>query len=90
MYEAPWLGYDEIARLAGGVERDEYDRLRRALLARWWETLVVAERSKRATPHERRIASSYVLLQSGLDPERITPAVVRNLLGTQLAALLFS
>ena len=39
-------------------------------------------------PRERQIASSYVLLQSGLEPDRITPAVVRNLLGDELEAQL--
>ncbi len=89
MYEAPWLGFAEIARLAGGVGRAEYERWRRALLARWWEMLLRAAWTKRATAIERRIGSSYVLLQSQLEPHRITPAVVRNLLGDDIAALLY-
>jgi hypothetical protein len=89
MYEAPWLGFAEISRLAGGVGRAEYEHWRRALLARWWEMLLRAAWSKRATTIERRIGSSYVLLQSQLEPHRITPAVVRNLLGDDIAALLY-
>ncbi len=89
MYEAPWLGFAEIARLAGGVSRADYERWRRALLARWWEIMLRAAWSKRATTIERRIGSSYVLLQSGLAPDRITPPVVRNLLGDEIAALLY-
>jgi hypothetical protein len=52
------------------------------------------ERAKRAgklsnSGLERHVASSYVLLQSRLAPDRITPAVVRNLLGPELDALLW-
>jgi hypothetical protein len=89
MYEAPWLGYGETSRLAGDVGRDEYERARRTLLARWWEILQKARWSKRVSPIERLVASSYVLLQSRLEPDRISPAIVRNLLGDELAALLF-
>jgi len=60
-------------------------------LQRWW---VILERAKRAGTLtrcgiERKLASSYVLLQSRLRPDRITPAVVRNVLGPELEALLW-
>jgi hypothetical protein len=89
MFEAPWLGYRKTARVLGDLDRDDYERWRRALLNRWWEVLQKARWAKRATAAERLVASSYVLLQSRLDPDRITPAIVRNLLGDELAGLLF-
>jgi hypothetical protein len=89
MYEAPWLGYAGTARIVAGLEQGEYERWRRALLARWWQILQRALWSKRATAIERLVASSYLILHSALDPDRITPAVVRNLLGDELTALLF-
>ena len=88
MYDAPWLGFGGTAPLVDGMTRDEYDRWRRALLSRWWETLNRMRWTKRTTPVERRIASSFVLLESGLDPDRITPAIVRTVLGDDVVALL--
>lgn len=89
MYEAPWLGYAGTAQIVPGLERADYDRWRRALLARWWEILARARLCKRATVIERLVASSYLILHSALEPDRITPAIVRNLLGDELTALLF-
>jgi len=88
MYDAPWLGFAGMRALVDGLSATEYEAWRHALLARWWEMLTRARWAKRATALERRVASSYVLLQSGLEPDRVTPAVVRNLLGDELAALL--
>ena len=50
-------------------------RARRQLLQRWWTTLQrarVAERLSSGRPRTRQVASSYVLLQTGLAPDRIT------------------
>jgi hypothetical protein len=87
MYDAPWLGYAGIGGLVPGLGRDEYERWRRSLLARWWETLSRVRWTKRVTHFERRILSSYVLLQSEIEPDRVTPAIVRNVLGDDLAAI---
>jgi Dna[CI] antecedent DciA-like protein len=89
MYEAPWLKYAGTAQIVPGLERADYERWRRALLARWWEILQRARLCKRASKIERLVASSYLILHSALDPDRITPAIVRNLLGDELTALLF-
>ena len=60
-------------------------------MQRWWLLLERARRAGRvsASGVERQVASSYVLLQSRLPPDRISPAVVRNLLGDELDALLW-
>jgi predicted nucleic acid-binding Zn ribbon protein len=91
LYETPWLGYDGVARVVAGLSRDEYGRIRRRLLARWWDTLRRALRARRLSRdgRERLLASSYVLLKSGVDPERIVPATVRNLLGDELHDLIY-
>ncbi len=91
LFAAPWLAFGEIRAQVEGLDRAEYDRARRQLLQRWWTTLQRARFAKRLSSghRERAIASSYVLLQSGLAPDRITPAVVRNLLGDELEALLW-
>jgi hypothetical protein len=69
---------------------DDFAQARRELLARWWVMLEYARRRRRINPnrHERQIASSYVLLQSGLPPERVTPALLRHVLGDELETLL--
>jgi len=91
LFEAPWLGYAGVAPLVGDLSEQEYNAVRKRLLARWWETLTRLRRSGRTFAHtrERLIASSFVLLKSGLDPERIAPAVVRDLLGDQLHDILY-
>ena len=91
LFAAPWLDFTECAALVRGLRRSEFEAARRHLLARWWAMLERARRSRRlsATRLEHQIASSYVLLQSGIAPDRISPAVVRNVLGDELEELLY-
>jgi hypothetical protein len=86
LFEVPWLGYAGIAPLVTGLTPREYEAIRLRLLRRWHDALERLRRSggKNVTVRERMIASSYVLLKSELDPERIAPAVVRDLLGDEL------
>jgi hypothetical protein len=82
LYEAPWLGFAGTAQLIEDLRQDEYESIRRRLLQRWWDRLrrvrVTGALSRDGA--ERLIASSYVILKSELPPERITPAIVRNVL----------
>ncbi|MDQ6822957.1 MAG: DUF721 domain-containing protein [Candidatus Eremiobacteraeota bacterium] len=91
LFDVPWLGYDGIAEVVDGLTTAEYESIRTRLLSRWWDALSRVRRSGRGTmtPRERLIASSYVLLKSGLDPERIAPAVVRDLLGEELHDIIY-
>ncbi|MBV8245341.1 MAG: DUF721 domain-containing protein [Candidatus Eremiobacteraeota bacterium] len=91
LFEAPWLGYDALAQLVDGLSAEEYRHLRTRILQRWWELLDRARRAARLSGggRERLVASSYVLLKSGLDPERVTPAIVRNVLGDELHGLIY-
>jgi hypothetical protein len=89
LFNAPWLSLEEIRLQVHDAGRDDIETARRALLQRWWLILERARRAGRAlTRRERSIASSYLLLQSGLAPDRMTPAIVHNLLGDELAAQL--
>ncbi|MGZ3503622.1 MAG: DciA family protein [Vulcanimicrobiaceae bacterium] len=91
LYDAPWLGYAGVAELVEELTQQEYESIRKRLLQRWWDALArIAKSGRRALTHrERMIASSYVLLKSGLEPERIAPAVVRDLLGDELHGILY-
>lgn len=91
LFEAPWLGYAGIAELVGNLSADEYEAMRLRLLKRWRDVLERVRQSGGAhlTTRDRMIASSYVLLKSRLDPERIAPAVVRDLLGDELHGILY-
>ncbi len=91
LYEAPWLGYAGTAAAVEGLTRDEYEHERRDALARWSGILARVRLGGQLAPdqRERRIASSYVILHTGRAPEDITPAIVRNLLGDELHALLY-
>ena len=91
LFEAPWLGYPGTAELVEGLTYREYESIRAALLSRWWETLARAGAAKRLSRdgRERLVASSYVVLQSKLPPEEISPAIVRNALGDELHDLIY-
>jgi len=86
LFEVPFLGYSGISDHVEHLSRDEYERVRSKLLARWWDALKQLQRSgrKRVSRRERDIVSSYILLKTRLDPEKIAPAVVRDLLGEEL------
>jgi Dna[CI] antecedent, DciA len=89
--EAPWLGLAGTAALIDGLEVREYERIRNRLLTRWWAMLAQARAEGRLSRdnRERSIASSYVLLKSGVSPEEIVPATVRSVLGDELMELLY-
>jgi hypothetical protein len=91
LFEVPCLGYSGIAEHIESLTRHEYESVRGKLLARWWDSLTQLRRSgrKRVSRRERDVASSYVLLKTELDPERIAPAVVRDLLGDDLYAIFY-
>jgi hypothetical protein len=92
VYMAPWLNLAELREQMPDLAGVEFEAARRILLARWWLMLERARRagSVSASGIERHVASSYVLLQSRLPPDRITPAIAANLLGPELAALIAS
>ena len=91
LFEAPWLGYAGTAALIEDFTHEEYEGIRRRVLARWWETLSRARAAGKLSRdgHERLVASSFVILKSGLAPERIGPAIVRNVLGDELHDLIY-
>jgi Dna[CI] antecedent, DciA len=91
LFEAPWLGFAGTAKLIEDLHQDEYESIRRRLLSRWWDRLrrVRLAGTLSRDGAERLIASSYVLLKSELAPERLTPAIVRNVLGDDLHDLLY-
>lgn len=91
LFEVPFLGYAGITEHVEGLTRAEYEKVRTKLLSAWWDTLAQLRRSgrKRVSRRERDIASSFVLLKTGLDPEKIAPAVVRDLLGDDLYAVFY-
>jgi hypothetical protein len=91
MYDAPWLGFGGTADAVPGLTLREYETLRLTLLARWWDRLVrVRARGTRAVANaDRSIASSFILLKTNMEPERITAAVAKSELGDLLYALLY-
>ena len=91
MFDVPWLGYSGIAELVDGLSRDEYEANRNALLARWWDALERVRKTGKLSPdgRERQIASSYLLLRTGWEPERVTPAIARSQLGDELYGLIY-
>ncbi len=92
LFEVPWLGYAGIAPLVDDLQLHDYRLIRLQLLRRWKDALdrVRRDGGKTLSTRDRMIASSYVLLKSELDPERIAPAVVRDLLGEELHDIFYS
>jgi hypothetical protein len=91
VYLAPWLGVEDLRQQMPELSAAEFESARRTLLQRWWLVLERCRRSGKVSGSrlERQVASSYVLLQSRLPPDRVTPAIVRNLLGDELEAMLW-
>jgi hypothetical protein len=91
LYEMPWLHFVRLAAEIPGLSKQEYERTRLRLLDRWWQLLERAGKSGklRSDGYERRIADSYVVLLSGLPVERISAAILKNLLGPEVHRLLY-
>jgi len=88
LYEAPWLTPEEILAAIEGLSADAYDTIRRRLLRSWWDELRRAQTlHKLRQPVDRvrlrKLASSFVLLETRIDPNRLEmdSAVRMNALG---------
>jgi hypothetical protein len=76
LYEAPWLGSDDVLAEVEGLTPDAYDAIRRRLLKSWWDELWRANKlHKLRQPLDRRrlrkLASSFVLLETRIDPHKL-------------------
>jgi Dna[CI] antecedent, DciA len=88
LFEAPWLGSEEVLALVDGLTAEVYDATRRDLLKAWWDELWRANKlHKLRQPLDRvrlrKLASSFVLLSTKIDPNRLEmdSAVRKNALG---------
>jgi hypothetical protein len=88
LFEAPWLDPEDVLGAVPGLTAEGYDRTRRRLLRAWVDELRLA-RKRHAVKAEidrsrvRKLASSYVLLETRIDPNRLEldSPVRRNALG---------
>ncbi len=90
LFDAPWLRPQDVLDALPELDAAAYDGIRRQLLRAWWDEMVLA-RKRAALPRPiapdrarlRKIASSYVLLETKLDPNRLEmdSPVRRNALG---------
>jgi len=76
LFQAPWLPAEEVLDLVPGLTPDLYDAIRRRLLRAWIDELRLARRRYEAkAPVDvmriRSLASSYVLLETRIDPNRL-------------------
>jgi hypothetical protein len=88
LFEAPWLPPEHVLAVVDGLNADEYDAARRRLLRAWWDELHRANRLDRLRQpldrvRLRKLASSFVLLETRIDPMRLEmdSAVRKNALG---------
>jgi len=90
LFDAPWLRPEEVLEMLPGLEAAAYDAIRRQLLRSWWDEMSLA-RKRAMLPRAiapdrirlRKIASSFVLLETKLDPHRLQmdSPIRRNALG---------
>jgi predicted nucleic acid-binding Zn ribbon protein len=94
LYEAPWLSAEAVLALVPDLTASEYDGCRRRLLRAWWDEMRLAQRRSavRGAPEPdrsrlRKLASSYVLLETRIDPHllEMDGAIRRNALGDLFA-----
>lgn len=88
LFEAPWLTPEEIMSAVDGLNAEDYDTIRRRLLRSWWDEMRRAQAlHKLRQPVDRvrlrKLASSFVLLETRIDPHRLEmdSAVRMNALG---------
>jgi hypothetical protein len=88
LFEAPWLTPEEVMDVVDGLDAASYDGIRRRLLRSWWDELRRARAlHKLRQPIDRirlrKLASSFVLLETRIDPNRLEmdSAVRVNALG---------
>jgi len=88
LFEAPWLDAETVIGSVAGLTAEAYDRIRRRLLRAWVDELRLARKRHAVKaeidrPRIRKLASSYVLLETKIDPNRLEmdSPVRRNALG---------
>jgi hypothetical protein len=88
LFEAPWLEPEDVLGAIAGLTAEAYDLIRRRLLRSWIDELRLArKRHAVKAPIDRsrvrKLASSYVLLETRIDPNRLEldSPVRRNALG---------
>lgn len=88
LFEAPWLAPEEVLALVDGLTPEAFDAIRRRLLRSWWDELrraakLHALRQPLDRVRLRKLASSFVLLETRIDPNRLEmdSAVRKNALG---------
>jgi hypothetical protein len=88
LFEAPWLPPSDVLTLVAGLTPEEYDAVRRRLLRSWWDEMWRAGKLFRLRQpidrfRLRKLASSFVLLETRIDPNRLEmdSAVRKNALG---------
>jgi Dna[CI] antecedent, DciA len=88
LFEAPWLDPEAVLTNVPGLTPEAFVRIRRRLLRAWVDELRLARKRHAAkAPIDnvriRKLASSYVLLETRIDPNRLEldSPVRRNALG---------
>jgi hypothetical protein len=88
LFESPWLDAEAVLGAVAGLSAAEYDAIRRRLLRAWTDELRLARKRHAVkapidAARVRKLASSYVLLETRIDPNRLEldSPVRRNALG---------
>ena len=76
LFEAPWMAPDDVLDAVAGLTPEAYLAIRRRLLRAWIDELRLArKRYEVKAPIDamrvRKLASSYVLLETRIDPNRL-------------------
>jgi hypothetical protein len=92
LFEEPWLDPESVIVQVAGLTAERYDTIRRRLLRAWIDELRLARKRYAVKapidqPRIRKLAASYVLLETRIDPNRLEldSPVRKNALGDLFA-----
>lgn len=85
LWENPWLSYSEIISHVQGLNEETYQGIRRDLIQELWEQFRTASKNSKSIKIPKYYIQTYVMLRTGLSPEKLTYEIIWQTLGENMA-----
>lgn len=85
LWELPWLPYTEIRDHVQGLDQETYDSVRREMIQQLWEKFRISSKNLKSSKLSKTYIQTYVLLRTRLSPEELTPEIIWQTLGNNMA-----
>ncbi|MEL7568809.1 MAG: DUF721 domain-containing protein [Dehalobacterium sp.] len=85
LWELPWLSYQEISSHISGLNKDIYDTVRREMIQELWLQIRTAAKSRNGQKIPNAHVQTYVMLRTRMSPEKLTPEIIWQTLGENIA-----